>query len=96
MIVLPVDEVEGWVAEWRRMYRPNALRRGMQLKEITQSFRSADAVALNMTWEISGIYEFYAMRAAAAADTEVARFWTMTDAKALHRKRVVAQQIEKG
>ncbi|MBL1078507.1 hypothetical protein JK358_29290 [Nocardia sp. 2] len=88
-VVLPVHRVDTWLESWRTDYVPGATARGLRDPHVWRSHHDPDSVELHITWELAGIYEFYGMRGAAAADPAVARFWADTDAIALHRQRDV-------
>ncbi|MFB7717648.1 hypothetical protein [Nocardia sp. NPDC056100] len=94
-VILPADQVEDWLARWRTDYLPGATARGLLGPQLLREHAGTDAVALQIIWELPGIYDFYGMRAAAAADPAVTEFWAATDALALGRERhVMAVQEE--
>ncbi|MVU76213.1 hypothetical protein GPX89_03030 [Nocardia sp. ET3-3] len=94
-IVLPADRAEDWLCRWRDEYLPGANARGLRAPQVLHEHTGADSVAVQIIWELAGIYEFYGMRGAAAADPGVAAFWSDTDAVALTRERhVLAVQEE--
>ncbi|MFE3190446.1 hypothetical protein ACFXHA_15635 [Nocardia sp. NPDC059240] len=95
-IVLPVDRAEDWLTHWRGEYLPGATARGLRAPQVLREYTGADSVAVQIVWELPGIYDFYGMRGAAAADPAVAAFWSRTDAVAVTRERhVLAVQEEK-
>ncbi|GAB0103791.1 hypothetical protein JMUB6875_27650 [Nocardia sp. JMUB6875] len=94
-IVLPADRAEDWLSRWRGEYLPGAAARGLRSPQVLREHTGADSVAVQIIWELPGIYDFYGMRGAAAADPAVAAFWLDTDAVALTRERhVLAVQEE--
>ncbi|UFS96171.1 hypothetical protein [Nocardia huaxiensis] len=94
-VILPAERVESWLRAWRRDYLPGAVQRGLRAPHVWRAHHDPDSVELHISWELSGIYEFYGMRGAAAADPAVARFWAETDAIAVARERqVMAVQEE--
>ncbi|MGW5223770.1 hypothetical protein ACWEP5_02265 [Nocardia niigatensis] len=94
-VVLPADRAEGWLSRWRGEYLPGATARGLRSPQVLCEHTGADSVAVQIIWELPGIYEFYGMRGADAADPAVSAFWSDTDAIALTRERhVLAVQEE--
>ncbi|GAB2546509.1 hypothetical protein [Nocardia heshunensis] len=95
-IVLPVDRAESWLTFWRSDYLPGATARGLRAPQVLREYTGTDSVAVQIVWELPGIYDFYGMRGAAAGDPSVAAFWSDTDAVAVTRERhVLAVQEEK-
>ncbi|WP_216903505.1 hypothetical protein [Nocardia alni] len=90
-LVLPAAAVDGWLIGWRTDYLPAARERGLRLTQWWQSHAGPDTVAVDMLWEIEGVYEFYRARTMAGADASVARFWSRTDELAVHRDRRVLE-----
>ncbi|MEU1427889.1 hypothetical protein ABZ412_12515 [Nocardia sp. NPDC005746] len=88
-VVLPADRAEDWLTRWRGDYLPGATARGLRAPQVLREHTGVDSVAVQIIWELAGIYDFYGMRAAAAADPGVAAFWSDTDAVALTRERHV-------
>ncbi|WP_067544311.1 hypothetical protein [Nocardia crassostreae] len=88
-VVLPADRADDWLSRWRTDYLPGATARGLRDPHVWREHTGADSVALQIVWELPGIYDFYGMRGAVKADREVARFWAETDAVALTRERHV-------
>lgn len=93
-VVLPSEQVEPWLARWRADYLPGARARGMSMAALARRYAGPETVAVHITWDVPGIYEFYGMRGAAAADPDVARFWSETDAVAVGRERRVFESLE--
>lgn len=93
-VLLPSDQVEPWLARWRTDYLPAARARGMTMVTLARRYAGPETVAVHITWNVPGIYEFYAVRGAAAADPGVARFWSETDAVAVGRDRHAFESLE--
>lgn len=93
-VVLPADQAESWLERWRAEYLPGARARGMSLTTLARRYAGRDTVAVHIAWDLPGIYPFYAMRAATAADPGIARFWAETDAVAVARDRHVLEPME--
>lgn len=93
-VVLPSDQVEPWLARWRADYVSGARARGMTVATLARRYAGRETVAVHITWDVPGIYEFYAVRGAAAADPDVARFWSETDAIAVGRDRHIFESLE--
>lgn len=91
-VVLPADQVDPWLTRWRTDYLPGATARGLREPHIWREFHNPDAIALQIIWELPGIYDFYGMRGMAAADPTVTRFWADTDAIAVSRERHIMQE----
>ncbi len=90
-VVLPGAAVDEWLTGWRTDYLPAARERGLRLTQWWRSYAGPDTVAVDMLWEIEGIYTFYRARTMAGADASVARFWARTDELAVHRDRRVLE-----
>lgn len=88
-IVLPADRAEDWLTRWRSDYLPGATARGLRSPQVLHQHTGTDSVAVQIIWDLPGIYDFYGMRGAAAADPAVSAFWSDTDAVALTRERHV-------
>ncbi|MFJ9417247.1 NIPSNAP family protein [Streptomyces sp. NPDC101227] len=93
-IVLPAEHAGPWLDRWRGDYLPGARARGMTPQGVYRAHTGTGTVALTVIWTLPGPYAFYEMRAAAAADPDVAGFWTYTDALAVERDRRASQLLE--
>ncbi|WP_405752309.1 NIPSNAP family protein [Streptomyces sp. NBC_01411] len=93
-VVLEVDDAGPWLERWREDYLPRARTRGMTLRGVYRAHTGTGTVALSVVWTLPSPYAFYEMRAAAAADPEVAAFWAYTDALAVERDRRASRPLE--
>lgn len=92
-VVLPEAAAEDWLGRWRGEYLPGALERGMLLERVWRCYTGPEQVAVHVLWSLPTPYDFYAMRAAAAADPSVRAFWSATDALAHDRERRVLEEV---
>jgi hypothetical protein len=94
-LVLPVDAVDGWFAQWRADYLPGATERGLQLAGAWRGFtEDPENVAVVIQWTLPTVGAFFGSRGRGGADPAVTAFWTMTDRIAIRRERRVLRHAE--
>jgi hypothetical protein len=92
-IVLPVDAVDHWFAQWRADYLPAATERGLHLAGAWRGFtEDPENVAVVIQWTLPTVGAFFGSRGRGGADPAVAAFWAATDQLAIRRERRVLQQ----
>ncbi|MFD0902976.1 hypothetical protein [Actinomadura sediminis] len=92
-VVLPEREADGWLRRCRAEYLPGARERGLRLERVWRSYTGPEQVAVHLLWSLPTPYDFYAMRATAAADPSVTAFWSATDTLAHARERRVLEEV---
>ncbi|KAB2389982.1 hypothetical protein [Actinomadura montaniterrae] len=92
-VVLPEPTVEMWLRRWRGEYLPGARERGLRFERMWRCYTGPEQVTVYLLWSLQTAYDFYAMRAAAAADPSVTEFWAATDALAHDRERRVLEEV---
>jgi hypothetical protein len=89
---LPADQVDPWLAHWRRAYLKPALQRGLRLRGVWTGFTGQpDEAVVVISWSMERVGPYWAARWMATEDEDVHEFWQGTDAIARMRERRVLQ-----